>query len=471
MGLVRSRGGIAVALFAAIAAAAIWMVAPSAQTQTPPPETGQGGAQQGGQGEAGGQGQSGEEIATVFAGEFEPLPIGVPIFVSVGAENAELAQNIAEVVAADLDRSGLFRLIGGPSLASIDVPPPAASWRALGAESLVAGEVSYQPDGRLSVRFRLWSLDSSEQLVQLQFLSDPTGWRRVAHKVADAVYEALIGEGAYFDTRIVFVAEDGPKNNRRKRLAIMDQDGANLTYLTDGQHLVLTPRFSPVTQEITFISYESGRPEVHLLNLQTEVQEAIGFFEGMSFAPRFSPDGERVVMSLARGSGSDIFLMELATRRTRRLTNSPGIDTSPSFAPDGSAIVFESDRGGSQQLYIMSADGRDVRRISRGDGRYATPVWSPQGDLIAFTKVLGGRFYIGVMTPEGEQERLLSSSFLDEGPTWAPNGRVLMFYRETPGAQGLPQLYVVDAFGRAPPRRVPTPAGASDPAWSPLLSP
>jgi TolB protein len=408
--------------------------------------------------------------ATVYASEFEPIPIALPVFLSASPGREDLARRLSAVIAADLERSSFFRLIGGPALTSIDVPPRIASWRGRGAKALIAGEVSIAEDGRLAVRFRLWSLTTSDQLVQLQFLADPTGWRRVAHKVADAVYAKLTGEAPYFDSRVVFVAESGPKEKRIKRLAIMDQDGANFTYLTNGADLVLAPRFSPVEQAIVFISYATGQPEVHLLNLETEVQEALGAFPGMTFAPRFSPDGERVVMSFSRGSGSDIYLMNLANGKRRQLTNSPGIDTSPSFAPDGSAIVFESDRGGSQQLYVMSPDGLDVRRISQNDGRYATPVWSPTGDLIAFTKMMGGQFHIGVMTPDGREERLLSSSFLDEAPTWAPNGRVLMFYREPPGSDAKPQLYSVDVFGRSL-LRVPTPDGASDPAWSPLLTP
>ncbi len=409
-------------------------------------------------------------VATIYAAEFEPIPIAIPVFLAGSPGRERVAQELTKVIASDLERSGFFRIIDGPTLASIDVPPRVAEWRGRGAQSLVAGDVSIADDGRLAVRFRLWSLLGSEQLVQLQFLADPAGWRRVAHKVADAVYTNLTREKAYFDSRIVFVSESGPKDARVKRLMIMDQDGANPTPLTSGEELVLTPRFSPKEQVITFISYANGPPEVHLLNLETESQGALGQFKGMTFAPRFTPEGDNVVMSLARGSGSDIFLMKLSTLQQRRLTNSPGIDTSPSFAPDGSAIVFESDRGGSQQLYVMDPDGMNVRRISRGAGRYATPVWSPTGDLIAFTKMLGGKFHIGVMTPDGEEERLLTSSFLDEGPTWAPNGRVLMFYRETPGPRGKPQLYTVDVYGRSL-RRVPTPDGASDPAWSPLLQP
>ncbi|MEL6317409.1 MAG: Tol-Pal system beta propeller repeat protein TolB [Pseudomonadota bacterium] len=414
-----------------------------------------------------------QDRVVIREGTFRPVPIAAPTFIpAAGSENdpgvAEIAATITQVIRDDLARSGLFSIIPTGRIESLEVSPAFAEWRGRGADNLLAGEVGFEPDGRLGVRFRLWGLSPSEQLDQLKFLADPAGARRVAHKVADRVYTLLTGEGAYFDTRIVFVEERGPKNNRRKRLAIMDSDGANLAYLTSDQHLVLTPRFSPAEQSITFISYQGGQPEVYLLNLTTERQERLGQFPGMTFAPRFSPLGDRVAMSLSRAGESDIFLMDLATRRTAQLTDVPGIDTSPSFAPDGSKIVFESDRSGAQQLYVMEPDGSDQSRISFGDGRYANPVWSPRGDLIAFTKQAAGKFHIGVMRPDGEGERLLTTSFLDEGPSWAPNGRVLMFTRETPGADGAPQLHVVDVeLGVV--TKLNTQYGASDAAWSPLL--
>ena len=404
----------------------------------------------------------------ISGGQFDPIPIALPRFRASDPAYEDVAVRLSDVVAANLQRSGLFTVIGGDPLDSIDVPPDIDAWTARGAAALIAGDVTVEPDGRLGVRFRLWDLKLTEQRQQLKLLSSPTGWRRVAHKVADKVYQEMTGEEPYFDTRIVFVEERGSKEERRKRLAIMDSDGANLTYLTDDANLVLTPRFSPVSQEITFVSDEGGLPEIYLLNLTTERKERLGSFPGMSFAPRFSPDGERVVMSFSSGGATDIYLLDLATRVMRRLTNSPGIDTAPSFAPDGSKIAFESDRGATQQIYVMDPDGSNQQRISFGEGSYGTPVWSPKGDLIAFTRRVRGQFYIGVMRPDGTEERLLTTSYLDEGPTWAPNGRVIMFFREPPGSDGAPQLFTVDVFGGGE-QPVPTKFGASDPAWSPLL--
>jgi len=341
----------------------------------------------------------------------------------------------------------------------------------INSQALVSGNVRFEPDGRLRFEFRLWDVFAEAQMAGFAYMTPFTNWRRVAHIIADAIYKRITGEEGYFDSRIVYIAETGDLAKRVKRLAIMDQDGANQKYLTDGSALVLTPRFSPTRQEITYLSYFNDTPRVYLFDINTGRQEMLGAFEGMTFAPRFSPDGNSVIMSYAKEGNSDIWIMDLRTRNARQITYDPAIDTSPSFSPDGRQITFNSDRGGSQQLYVMDADGRNVRRISFGQGRYATPVWSPRGDLIAFTKFYGGRFYIGVMRPDGTGERLLTESFLDEAPTWSPNGRVLAFFRQTPtdrsGKGGVTRLYSVDLTGYNL-REIKTPTDASDPAWSPL---
>jgi TolB protein len=418
--------------------------------------------------------QSGQPLSiTVAGGEFRPIAIAIPAFLGDGRA-ASIGGDVAGVIQNNLTNSGLFRVTPESAhierVQSFDQTPRFADWRAINTESLVIGRSAIEPDGRLRIEFRLYDTATGEQLEGMQYFVDPAAWRRVAHKVSDAIYARLTGEGPYFDSRIVFVDETGPKGKRVKRLALMDQDGANVRFLTDGRHLTLTPRFSPTDQDILYISYETGEPQVFLLNLDSGQREVLGRFPGMTFSPRFSPDGRRVVMSLVQGGNSDIYVMELANRQLRRLTQSPGIDTSPSFSPDGTRIVFESDRGGGQQLYVMSAAGGEAtaQRISFGRGRYGTPVWSPRGDLIAFTRQGGGQFSIGVMAPDGSGERILFSSYHAEGPSWSPNGRVLAFFQEGAGAGGGAALWSVDVTGRNL-RRLPTPAGASDPAWSPLL--
>ncbi len=407
---------------------------------------------------------------TVAGGQFEPTPIAIAPF--IGDPNLlQTANEIVSVVAADLERSGLFRLIDQQAhiseVSDFDLVPRYEDWRAINADALVTGRVDLATDGRLIAQFRVFDTVAEEQLEGLQILADPNDWRRVGHKIADGVYSKLTGEGPYFDSRVVFVAESGPKGDRTKRLAVMDQDGANVRYLPDASGLVLGPRFSPADQTILYVSYNTGEPKVFLMNLDTNQREVLGGFPGMSFAPQFSPNGREVVLSLAIDGNTDVYAINLNNRSRRRLTRSPAIETSPSYSPDGAQIVYESDRGGSQQLYVMSSGGGEGRRISFGKGSYGTPIWSPRGDLIAFTKILGGRFHIGVMRSDGSDERLLSSSFLDEGPTFAPNGRVIMFFRETPGANGAPQLMTIDVTGRNL-RRAETPGAASDPAWSPL---
>jgi TolB protein len=408
----------------------------------------------------------------ITQGKIQAMPIAIPDFTGDGSIDPEQARAISGVVAADLASSGLFRPIDQAAfiekVANFDGVPRFDDWQVVNAQALVVGRIG-SSDGKLKAEFRLWDVLSGKQLAGEQFFARTKDARRVGHIIADAIYERITGEKGYFDTRIVFVDESGPKNKRTKRLAIMDQDGFNVRLLTTGQNLVLTPRFSPSTQDITYMSFEGETPKVYLLNIETGQKETVGAFPGMTFAPRFSPDGQRIVMSLERDGNADLYAMDLRSRRTFQLTKSNAIDTGPCYAPDGRRIVFESDRDGSQQIYTMNADGSDQHRISQGEGSYSTPVWSPRGDLIAFTKRLGGEFLIGVMKPDGTGERILTEGFHNEGPTWAPNGRVLMFFRESPGAAGGPKLYTIDLTGYNE-RQVATPAFGSDPAWSPLIN-
>jgi TolB protein len=421
----------------------------------------------------------------ITGGYSQPMPIAItPFMVDAPQTTAqgstdELGAKIAQVISADLERSGLFKPIDPkafvvpPSLAEVE-RPTFASWRTLAAQALVTGKVALAADGNLQVDFRLWDVFGESQMHGLRLSGlGPKDWRRLAHRTADEIYKRLTGEEGYFDTRVVYIAESGPKRQRIKQLAIMDQDGASHRYLTNGQSLVLTPRFSPESQRITYLSYFNGKPRVYLYDLNSGRHEVLGDFPNMSFAPRFSPDGRSVVMSLSTAGNSDIYIMDIGSKATRRLTNHPGIDTAASFSPDGSKIAFESNRGGSQQIYTMNADGSNVQRLSFGNGRYGTPVWSPRGDLIAFTKIGDGKFRIGVMRTDGSGERLLSDAWQDEGPTWSPNGRVILFFRSqrsaADGTGGVVDLWSVDLTGQNE-RKVPTPRDGSDPAWSPLLS-
>jgi len=401
----------------------------------------------------------------VNRGDVQPLPIALPAF-----GGGQVGADITGVISADLQRSGLFRPLDPASFLDHDlnaaVQPNYPSWQKINAQALLYGQAS-NVDGRLQVDFRLSDVFAEKELLGQRSASSPENWRRVAHKISDAVYTRLTGEKGYFDTRVVFVAESGGRGSKTKRLAIMDQDGANPSYIPAGDGVIMTPRFSSNSQEITYMELRPEGSKIYLLNLETNRRESLGDFKGMVFAPRFSPDGGKVAFSVERGGNSDIFVMDLKNRATVRLTTDPSIDTSPSFSPDGSRIVFNSDRSGSPQLYIMGADGSNPKRITFAQGRYTAPVWSPTGEFIAFTKQTGSDFHIGVMKPDGTDERILTSSYLDEGPAWAPNGRVLLFTRQ--GAGGGSKLWSVDITGRTL-QPMPYPGAGSDPAWSPLLN-
>ncbi len=407
----------------------------------------------------------------------EPLPFAMPYLFEPDGDFSSFGRDITEVVVADLERSGLFRYINPDAyiqkFKSINDRPQFQDWQAVNAQVLIYGTVR-ESGNNVTVSFRIWDVYAQKQMDAKSFTVNADSWRKVAHMLADKIYERVTGEKGYFDTRIVFVSETGSQKERVKRLAVMDQDGENLSYLTSGKDMVLTPRFSPNMKEITYFSYQDGKPKVYLMNLDSRKSTLVGNFPGMTFAPRFSPDGSHLIMSLSNRGNSDIYTYNLNTRMKQRLTNHPSINTSPSYSPDGKQIVFNSDRGGNQQLYVMNADGTNPHRITFGKGTYATPVWSPRGDYIAFTKIHQGQFHIGVIKPDGSGERLITNGFLVEGPTWAPNGRVLMFYRQNRsdkyGYGGTAKIYTIDITGYNE-RQVLTPNDASDPAWSRLLHP
>ncbi len=421
----------------------------------------------------------------ITRGNLDPLPIAVsPLYVTPGSLDIKqgdkiiknVGEEISKVIELNFKRSGLFNplkkdsFVQKPDIAH--VKPRFEDWRLIKAQALITGKVTVSEE-RLRAEFRLWDTVAAKEMTALAFSTTPQNWRRVAHIISDKIYERLTGEEGYFDTRIIYVSETGEKTQRFKKLAIMDQDGANVKYLTLGNELVLTPRFSPTNQLVTYLSYFRNLPRVYLLDIETGVQEVVGDFPGMTFAPRFSPDGKKIIMSFAKDGNSDIYTMNLETRVVEKITEHTSIDTSPSYSPDGKFICFNSDRSGLQQIYVMRSDGSNVKRVTFGKGLYGTPVWSPRGDLIAFTKVHKGRFYIGVMRPDGSGERLLTENFYQEAPSWSPNGRVLIFYRETKtDAEGKgfsAKLWSIDLTGYNE-RLIETETDGSDPSWSSLLS-
>ena len=410
----------------------------------------------------------------ITRGNTEPIPIAILKFNSLDKKERDIANKIKTVISNNLQRSGLFKVL--PENVFLDKSldfnskPAFANWKLTTSQGLVHGRLSTS-FGKLSIEFRLWDVFSEKQMVAQQMTTETTNWRRIAHVISDVIYKRITGESGYFDSRIVYISESGPKSTRKKRLAIVDQDGENHKFLTDGSYLALTPRFSPAAQEIAYLSYNNKIPRIFILDLSSGSQKVLGDFPGMTFSPRYSPDGKKLVMSLARNGNTDIYEMNLKTQKISRLTKYNGIDTAPSYSPDGDFITFESDRSGSQKIYVMNLKTKKIKRISFGKGKYATPVWSPRGDLIAFTKFLNGEFYIGVMFTDGKGERVVYKSYLVEGPTWSPNGRVLSFYsqgRLSSGKITPPRIKLIDLTG-VNLRELITPSDASDPAWSGLL--
>ena len=403
----------------------------------------------------------------VEGANFQPLPIAIPDFAS---SDANFGREIAEIVRNNLRRSGLFLPLDPASLpvrvGDVNASPDFNIWRTANVDALVMGAV--ERGGQISASVRVWDTQQASQVVGNSYATDPNSARRIAHQVSDAIYSQLSGGTGYFDTRVVYVAESGPKANRTRRLAIMDQDGANVSYLTDGSSMALTPRFSPNGDMLTYMNFAEGNPQVYLLQLSTGRQQRLASVGAMTFAPRFSPDGGTVAFSVEPGGATNIYSISTGGGQPTQLTSGAAIDTGPSYSSDGSRLVFESDRGGSPQIYMMGAGGGNPQRISYGHGSYSTPVWSPSGNLIAFTRQSGGQFHIGVMNADGSGERLLYSGYHAEGPTWAPNGRVIMFFQD-PGGNDGPRLMSVDIWGRST-QTIPTESYASDPAWSGLRS-
>ena len=411
----------------------------------------------------------------ITSGYTEPTPIGINDFIGFTEEEKDVAKQITKLVIADLNNSGLFKVIDPKAyiqrITNPNIMPKFGDWKIINAQALIIGSTKLETNGNIRIEFRLWDVFAEQQMAGWAFNTARSNWRQISHRIADKVYERLTGEIGYFDTRIAYIAESGPAKKRIKRLAIMDQDGANHRFLTNGTNLVLTPRFSPSQQELTYLSYIGRIPRVYLLDIETGKQEIVGDFPGMSFAPRFSPFGDQVIMSLASEGNSDIYSYNLKTNIRKQLTTYRGIDTSPSYAPNGKKIAFNSDRGGTPQIYVMNSNGKKIKRISFGKGNYSTPVWSPRGDYIAFTKFFNKTFYIGVMTPEGKGERIIAKGFLVEGPTWTPNGRMIGYTKKDypiKKKEGKTRIFLIDLTGFHE-KEIITPLEASDPAWSPLL--
>lgn len=401
----------------------------------------------------------------------EPLPVAISEFYAEDLYSIEFGAKIKEVLVNDLENSGIFRVIDNQAF--VEVPeftkiPVFTNWRTINANMLLVAKVNLDRENNfVTLNYKLYDTFKEKEVENGKYKIVINGWRRIAHKIANSIYKKFLGIDGYFDSRIVFISEKGNEKNMVKRLAIMDQDGANFKFLTNGDELVLSPRFDTKSQRITFMSYKNRKhpPKVYILDLETGEQNLIGDMPGMTFAPFFAPDNDHVVMSLAKEGTTNIYEIDLNSRVKKELTNSSGaIDTSPSYSPDGTKILFNSDRNGPRsQIYKMDRNGSNIKKISTGKGSYRTPVWSPDGKKIAFTKILSGNFYIGIMKHDGSNERLLTGSWFEEGPSWAPNSRTIIFSRQKKTGEN--KLYAIDIDGNNE-RLFYSPTNGSQPSWS-----
>ncbi|MBV9529407.1 Tol-Pal system beta propeller repeat protein TolB [Sphingomonas sp.] len=380
---------------------------------------------------------------------------------------AALAWQASKLIASDLQSATELMPIPPDQKDFYSYPevtaPTFAKWRGR-AGLLVTGFVQARADGRVTFGCYVYDVQKGRELDRTGFAVDPQDWRRAAHKCSGLAYKAATGAPGIFDTRIAYVSESGTGDARVRRIALMDSDGYDHSFITAGETMVLTPRLSPSAARVAYVSYMTGRPQVRVRDVGSGAEHSLVPGDAMTFAPRFSPDGNRIAFSMTIAGNTDIYVVDSSGGMPRRLTTAPGVDTDPSFSPDGTRILFESDRSGDQQVYAMNADGSDQRRLSFGAGAHAAPDWSPAGDRIAFTWRGGGSLRVGVMNADGSDEHVLTSGPSDEGATWGPSGRDMVFQRSD-GA-GRRSLYRISIAGGGDAQQIATPQDASDPDWS-----
>ena len=408
----------------------------------------------------------------IVAGNFSPVPIAIQKF---EAKDTKLANTLRQVVENDLKSTGLFRIINPaahPQMLKMDKMPEFDDWAAINTQVLVQGKLTKTKDGKYRLQFYVWDIKGKEQIEAQILVAPKKSSRRLAHIMADAIYERLIGESGYFDTQIVMTTETGEMQNRNKRLAIIDSDGYGFRYISDGETMVMSPHFSPNMQTIVFLSYRNDDPMVWSLDMNTGTQKRLGRFGGMTFAPRFSPDGSRVALSLVKGGTTNLYEFNTKTNELRQLTFGDYIDTSPSYSPSGQKMAFNSNRSGSQQIHILDLNDLTEKRITFGSGRYATPAWSPDGNYIAFTKISDDTFFVGIMSPKGKNEKVLAGGWFMEAPSWAPNSRRIIYYEteKIDDEERESHIRSVDIMGQNTyDIKLPDGVNGLEPTWSPKL--
>jgi len=409
------------------------------------------------------QAQSGGQI--VLAVPQFPTPRNVK---TDGGETGVIGIQIAQQIVSDLRTTRSIYPTGPENLRHYTPTEAGAplypNWANIGAGALVTGYVQARDDGRINVVCYLYDLKQRREMTRKGFAVAATEWKRAAHRCAGAFYTAVTKRPGLFDSRIVYVAATGSRMQPVKRIAIMNWDGTDHSYLTQGEVTVTSPRISPDGERIAYMSFAGGMPHIRIMDADGSNDRQLLQSNSMSFAPRFSPDGRVIAFSMAVDGNTDIYVVDANGGYPRRLTTTPGIDTSPSFSPDGKQIVFESDRSGAQQIYVMNVDGSGQSRISFGGGANSSPVWSPDGDRIAFSRWNGSTIGIGIMSATGGDEKILTNGWQDEAPSWSPDSEWVMFQRTQQGT-GTGSLLMV-SIGGGEPKAVATPQPGADPSWS-----
>lgn len=412
----------------------------------------------------------------IVAGAVEPISVAVQKFEVGSHASTRDAAMLRDVVDNDLKSTGLFRIVNRnalPEFVKMGDMPDFKLWSAVRAQVLVQAKLTRQVDDMYRLEFYVWDVQGGEQIEAQSLVASKKSMRRLAHIMADAIYERLTGEVGYFDTQIVFITETGPMGERVKRMAIMDQDGYNMRYLSDDKTFVMSPSFSPNMHTVVFLSYRDEDPMIWTLDLETGEQRRLGQFGGMNFAPQFSPDGRRIALSLVKRGVTHIYEYDIENKTLRQLTSGGTINTSPSYSPDGKKMAYNSNRSGSQQIHVLDLESGQQERITFGAGRYATPAWSPDGRFIAFTKIADDTFYIGIMSPTGRNEKILAGGWFMEAPSWAPGSRRLVYYeteKDDDDIERHSHIRTVDIMGQNIYEiKLPDGVHGMEPTWSPRL--
>ncbi len=388
----------------------------------------------------------------------------VPIAVMPMAGDGSQPQSVSDVVAADLARTGLFKLVNTAGVTPLPTEPSQVNfpdWTARSAEALVIGKIEPVSEGRVEVRFRLFDVGKQSQLASYSYVVAPAQLRATAHRIADVIYERLTGDKGVFSTKITYVV----KNGRRYELQVADADGFNAQSVLASNEPIMSPSWSPDGSRLAYVSFDQKKPVVVVQNLAQGTTRVVANFRGNNSAPAWSPDARFLAVALSKDGLTQVYRVPANGGDAERLTESAGIDTQPGFSPDGQWIAFTSDRGGSPQVYRMPAAGGPATRLTFEGTYNVGPRYSPDGKSIAFVQREGGRYRIASLELATGQVSVLTDGTLDDSPSYAPNGKMILYEAQV-GGRG--QLAAVSGDGRVRQRLTSAAGDVQDPAWGPM---